>query len=593
MKNGFVSVLVILLFASTAFAAEFSPTLLKLSAPEIVQYDFDGSEIKIPITVSGKPAGLIFCVYTKDISDQISNIQNGYLGWHYVNKVDTSLYISSITSFDIGKNNVVWNGKDDDGNVIPAGEYTYYMWAYDNISTSIKVANIESNMWPDRHSYIEEYGENGAPLANPLYIDANEAQATQDQNRVFKWTIGSDPDDPGMAEYTNIPFSSDDWRTDDTIALQPDDHSNFFTHVVDKDTGFMGIWKMQWVPNGDAVRDETWGTDGAYTIPYVVSGARVWDIGVVSDGNYLYTSIAIRGETITNFYTVDFDGNLVKELDIGDWWVSLEDQEAGAQVVGGPNSAWERNGKIVLNAHTSCLKSMVDPIAGLDDEDNFWLWHNGNGDYVNDHNFEEDSGRPWVCFDYNVGPYTYSISADDNLFSCCSARDMGAVSFGLMAPDGTGIAYFAFAGETAGPKRGKFFCDSGSAFDGIYTCNKANEDETIQNGVWYIAHDSINGVITSKVAVDEAAPAAFAVAQNSPNPFNPSTTISFSITDAGNVAIDVFNVTGQKVDTIASEFMSAGSHSVSWDASGFSAGVYFYTVKSGDFSKTMKMTLLK
>ena len=44
---------------------------------------------------------------------------------------------------------------------------------------------------------------------------------------------------------------------------------------------------------------------------------------------------------------------------------------------------------------------------------------------------------------------------------------------------------------------------------------------------------------------------------------------------------------------VASEFMRAGSHSVVWDASGLSAGVYFYTVKTGDFSKTLKMTLLK
>ena len=97
----------------------------------------------------------------------------------------------------------------------------------------------------------------------------------------------------------------------------------------------------------------------------------------------------------------------------------------------------------------------------------------------------------------------------------------------------------------------------------------------------------------SDVAVDDDAPAAFAVDQNYPNPFNPTTTISFTNVEASNVSIDVFNVAGQKVDTIANEFKSAGSHSVTWDASGFSAGVYFYTVKTGDFSKTMKMTLLK
>ena len=94
-------------------------------------------------------------------------------------------------------------------------------------------------------------------------------------------------------------------------------------------------------------------------------------------------------------------------------------------------------------------------------------------------------------------------------------------------------------------------------------------------------------------ATDENIQAAFAVAQNSPNPFNPTTSISFTLPASDNVTVDIYNVSGQKVDTLVNDFMDAGMHSVNWDASGFSNGVYFYTVKSGDFTKTMKMTLLK
>ena len=112
-------------------------------------------------------------------------------------------------------------------------------------------------------------------------------------------------------------------------------------------------------------------------------------------------------------------------------------------------------------------------------------------------------------------------------------------------------------------------------------------------GVFFLGHDSIKGVITSSPVAVEEAPAAFSVAQNSPNPFNPSTTISFTIAQAGNVNVTVYNVAGQKIDTILDGYMSAGSHSVVWDASSSSAGVYFYTVKSGEFSRTLKMTLLK
>ncbi len=112
-------------------------------------------------------------------------------------------------------------------------------------------------------------------------------------------------------------------------------------------------------------------------------------------------------------------------------------------------------------------------------------------------------------------------------------------------------------------------------------------------GTWYVAHDSIKGVITNQVGVADEIPSAFSVAQNTPNPFNPTTTISFTLAKAGKTTVEVFNAAGQKVATIMNANLSAGSHSVTWNAAKFSAGVYFYTVKSGDFSKTMKMTLLK
>ena len=245
-----------------------------------------------------------------------------------------------------------------------------------------------------------------------------------------------------------------------------------------------------------------------------------------------------------------------------------------------------------MNAHTSCIKQSVNPTRYLDTEDaeDFFVWTNRNGDYVFDHNFEETAENLWVCNDFNTADYVYSMSSDDNLFCVGNAHDLGTLSFGLVAPDGTGIGYMAWAGESAGFKTGTFFIDSGTPFDGLY-CDNQQEKKT--PGTFFIGHDSITGMITDVVGVEEAAPAAFAVAQNSPNPFNPNTNISFSIADAGNVTVEVYNVAGQKVDTLSDGFMDAGSHSVVWDASGFSAGIYFYTVKSGDFSRTIKMTLLK
>ncbi len=112
-------------------------------------------------------------------------------------------------------------------------------------------------------------------------------------------------------------------------------------------------------------------------------------------------------------------------------------------------------------------------------------------------------------------------------------------------------------------------------------------------GYYYVGHDSLKGVVSKTVSVSDAAPSAFTVAQNSPNPFNPSTTIGFTLAKAGRVTAEVFNATGQKVDTLVNGNLGAGSHSMTWNAAKFSAGVYFCTVRSGTHARTLKMTLLK
>ena len=85
----------------------------------------------------------------------------------------------------------------------------------------------------------------------------------------------------------------------------------------------------------------------------------------------------------------------------------------------------------------------------------------------------------------------------------------------------------------------------------------------------------------------------YKLAQNYPNPFNPSTTISFSIPNRENVSLDVYNLLGQKVTSILNKEMEGGSYSVSFDASSLSAGIYFYTLRAGNYASTKKMMLLK
>ncbi len=81
--------------------------------------------------------------------------------------------------------------------------------------------------------------------------------------------------------------------------------------------------------------------------------------------------------------------------------------------------------------------------------------------------------------------------------------------------------------------------------------------------------------------------------QNYPNPFNPVTTIEYAIAAPGRVQVEIFNLLGERVKTLVDQNQTTGIHKVEFDGASLSSGVYFYTIRSGDFFKTKKMILLK
>jgi len=590
MRKVLFAFVTLVLVPHVVLAAAFSPTLLKISADPVIQYDFDGSELNIPVTVSGTPAGVFFLVFSRGKADAISNVQNGYIGWHYVNNIDTCIYYSSLQSMSIGANTISWDGKDQDGGTLAAGDYTYYIYGYDNQSSKLKMAQYINY---DRMAKIQEKDEDGLPFANPFWY-------TYDK----RWEIGNDPMDESLIETTTVNLA-EGWSLWGRPEVAQNDFNTFYIGIYNKDAAVGSLHKMAWVPGGDAELQTDFGEDGfaeSFAAHYFVGSGSS---GVTIDGDYLYTSS--RCGTCTDpdadFYAFDMEGNLIERIDLTEWWSSLSDYEAGGQMNGGPSYFTYRDGYIAMNHYGCCLHQMVNPSAYLEsgEMDDFWVWTNGNGDYTLDHNFEETAERPWVCNDFNVGPYIYTLATDANHFSAGNAYDAGAVSFGLIAPDGTGLGYLTYAGDTAGWKKSTLVIDADTPFDGYYCDNQQAggthyegwEANEYTDGLYFIGQDSISGLLTNAVAVKDDAPEAFSVSQNAPNPFNPTTTIQFTLAAAGEVSVDVFNVAGQKVDSLASGFMNAGSHSVVWDASGFSGGVYFYRIECEGFSKTMKMTLLK
>jgi hypothetical protein len=83
------------------------------------------------------------------------------------------------------------------------------------------------------------------------------------------------------------------------------------------------------------------------------------------------------------------------------------------------------------------------------------------------------------------------------------------------------------------------------------------------------------------------------LAANYPNPFNATTSISFDLPRAGKASLKIYNVAGQLVESLVDGHMDAGRHTVNWDASRYSSGVYFYKLDTAGSAITKRMTLLK
>jgi len=81
--------------------------------------------------------------------------------------------------------------------------------------------------------------------------------------------------------------------------------------------------------------------------------------------------------------------------------------------------------------------------------------------------------------------------------------------------------------------------------------------------------------------------------QNYPNPFNPATTISFTLPKENFVNVSVYNILGQKVQTLIDSRLAEGEHKINFDPGNLRSGVYFYTIKTKDYSSTRKMVLIK
>lgn len=100
-------------------------------------------------------------------------------------------------------------------------------------------------------------------------------------------------------------------------------------------------------------------------------------------------------------------------------------------------------------------------------------------------------------------------------------------------------------------------------------------------------------VYSPEVEVEFTAPVVFSLGNNYPNPFNPATTINFTLPEQTMVTLSVFNAIGEKVAVLVNTQLASGFHTVEFNASNLPSGIYIYRIEAGSFSAAHKMTLMK
>jgi hypothetical protein len=152
---------------------------------------------------------------------------------------------------------------------------------------------------------------------------------------------------------------------------------------------------------------------------------------------------------------------------------------------------------------------------------------------------------------------------------------------------------------------GKFLEGSGQILDmdfGLFLGAKSTDKisytvtPTGNNCIMFSGNTSLVSVDTvcgSRIRLIDITSSTYALKQNSPNPFNPTTDIEFSLGLDGQTRIEIYNMKGEKVTTVLDQFMNPGTYKVTWDATAFPSGMYYYRLSSGVWSETNTLILQK
>ncbi len=222
-------------------------------------------------------------------------------------------------------------------------------------------------------------------------------------------------------------------------------------------------------------------------------------------------------------------------------------------------------------------------------------------------------------FDVDVAGFQFDLLSD-GVFVLTGAEGGACTDAGFMvSTNATGrVIGFSLTGATIAAGSGDFITLSGTydvaaagtvvSLSAVEDCDSDGDSACDSDDTRMVLSDTDAAALESSFVssswtvgdgtLDNEQPMEFALSANYPNPFNPTTTIDYSIATAGDVSIIVYDMMGREVKSLVADFATPGNYSVVWDATNneglsVSAGMYVYKMISGNFVEVNKMLLVK
>lgn len=357
-------------------------------------------------------------------------------------------------------------------------------------------------------------------------------------------------------------------------------------------------------------------TDGNWVWATGIEGGivQVRDITVSNSGD-TYLTGNIKGEnifgsdTLTTTSLLQTHDMFVAKLNLNGGWewaiqagnddvsehgFAIETNSSGVCVTG------DFEDSLTLGSHTiynDLYTVNTFYVAQLDDQGN-WIWVTpGKVDWSSDHSYYNGYGWAYdLAFD-NIEDIYITGKCNHYIFGTDTVKSEGKEQHVFIAKMNSSGNWQWVTGVGTEPIN---YCE-GTAI----TVDANNEvriagkyDATLNFGsVTLVKEDSGYDFFVAKLGntvsiEDISLPDEYALS-NYPNPFNPTTTISYQLTTNNEVDLTIYDLAGRKIHTVVNEYQPAGYHAVTWDASGLSSGIYFYRLTAGEFVETKKMVLMK